>query len=142
MTTGRRSPSTRRRAARATRSVAARAAAVALVAGGGALGSAARYLLSLLALRWVGGSFPAGTLAVNILGCLAAGVVATKVDPQGSLRIFLIPGLLGGFTTFSAFGLETQTLIRDGRPGLAAAYVGLSVGAGLGAVLLGHALSR
>lgn len=115
---------------------------VLLVAGGGALGSAARYLLSLFALRWGAGAFPAGTLAVNVLGSFAAGIVATKVDPQGSLRIFLIPGVLGGFTTFSAFGLETQTLLRDGRPGLAAAYVGLSIGAGLAAVLLGHALSR
>ena len=115
---------------------------VCLVAGGGALGSCARYLLSLLALRWVGGALPAGTLIVNVLGCFAAGVVATKVDPHGALRIFLIPGVLGGFTTFSAFGLETQMLMRDGRPGLAAAYVALSVGLGLCAVLLGHALSR
>ena len=112
---------------------------VLLVAGGGALGSAARYLLSLLALRWCGTGFPAGTLAVNVLGCLAAGIVAARVDPLSPWRTFLISGVLGGFTTFSAFGLETRAL---GATGLAGLYVALSLGLGLGAVLLGHALSR
>ena len=112
---------------------------VLLVAAGGALGSTARYGVSLLALRWCGSAFPWGTLAVNVLGCLAAGVVAARVDPLSPWRTFLVAGVLGGFTTFSAFGLETRAL---GASSLAALYVALSLGLGLGAVLLGHALSR
>lgn len=110
-----------------------------LVAGGGALGSVCRYLLSILALRICGNGFPVGTLAVNVLGCLAAGVVAARVGPDSPWRIFLITGVLGGFTTFSAFGLETRAL---GTSGLAALYVALSLGLGLGAVWLGGVLSR
>ena len=112
---------------------------VLLVAAGGALGSAARYGVSLLALRFIGTGFPAGTLAVNVLGCLAAGVAAARLDPLSPWRTFLIGGVLGGFTTFSAFGLETRAL---GASTSAALYVGLSLGLGLGAVWLGHALSR
>lgn len=112
---------------------------VLLVGAGGALGSVARYLVSLLALRAFGNAFPAGTLAVNVLGCLAAGAVAARLDPLSPWRNFLIAGVLGGFTTFSAFGLETRAL---GMSTSAAVYVALSLGLGLGAVWLGQALSR
>lgn len=112
---------------------------VLLVGAGGALGSVGRYLLSLLALRLFGSAFPIGTLAVNVLGCLAAGAVAARLDPLSPWRIFLITGVLGGFTTFSAFGLEARAM---GMSTSAALYVGLSMGLGLGAVCLGQALSR
>ena len=111
-----------------------------LIGIGGALGSMARYQLDGWIQTRFGTAFPWGTLAVNVLGCLAAGAVAAKAE--GTLRLFLIPGVLGGFTTFSAFGLETQALLRQGGVGPATAYVALSLGAGLGAVVLGGALSR
>ena len=113
-----------------------------LVAAGGALGSVARYAVSLLAVRWAAG-FPAGTLAVNLAGCLAIGALgaALPATSEGT-RLFLLTGVLGGFTTFSAFGLETQILATSGRGGLAALYVAVSVGAGLGAVWLGRVLAR
>jgi CrcB protein len=110
-----------------------------LVGAGGALGAAARYGVSLLAARWPG--FPFATLAVNVAGCLAIGLLSPVLTSE-SARLFLITGVLGGFTTFSAFGADTQALAAGGRPGLAAVYVGLSVGAGLGAVWLGRVLAR
>ena len=110
-----------------------------LVGAGGALGAVARYAVSLLAARWPG--FPVGTLAINVAGCLAIGVLASTVQSE-PLRLFLLTGVLGGFTTFSAFGLETQILVSAGRPGLAALYVALSVAGGLGAVWLGRVLAR
>lgn len=106
------------------------------VALGGALGSSIRYLLSLALTR---GSFPAGTLAVNVLGCFAAGWLAGRLDPASAWRSFWIPGVLGGFTTFSAFGLEARAM---GATAVAAAYVTLSLALGLGAVWLGGGLSR
>ena len=110
-----------------------------LVGAGGALGAVARYAVSLLAARWP--AFPVGTLAINVAGCLAIGLLGSTVTSEPA-RLFLLTGILGGFTTFSAFGLETQALASQGRPGLAALYVALSVGAGLGAVWLGKALAR
>jgi CrcB protein len=99
-----------------------------LVALGGALGSVARYLVSL-ALG--GGAFPWGTLAVNVLGSAAIGAAA-GLGVQGPARLFLVTGLLGGFTTFSAFSLETGTLFAR-SPLLAGVYVLGSVGLGLAA---------
>lgn len=101
---------------------------------GGGLGAVARYALT----AWVDGrlamAFPAGTLAVNAAGCFAIGIVATLADEGDVLtpaaRLFLVSGLLGGFTTFSAFGLDTVRLVEDGRT-LAA------VGNALGSVVLG-----
>ena len=110
-----------------------------LVGAGGALGAVARYAVSLLGARWPG--FPAATLAVNVVGCLAIGVLGSTLTSENA-RLFLLTGILGGFTTFSAFGLETQTLASEGKPGLAALYVAVSVSAGLGAVWLGRALAR
>lgn len=85
---------------------------------GGMIGSVARYLLSGWVLHRAGGDFPLGTLAVNSLGCLAIGVLAGLAERYHTLtpstRIFLITGILGGFTTFSAFGLETVALLRRG----------------------------
>lgn len=115
-----------------------------LVAAGGALGSVARYQLSGLLLQHTGDwRFPAGTFAVNVTGCLAAGVLAGLAEGHGLLsadaRLFLFVGLLGGFTTFSAFGMETMHLLARGDTGVAFANVALSVAAGLAALWLGMA---
>lgn len=82
--------------------------------------------------------FPWGTLAVNLLGCFVIGVVATVVD-SSPWRQFLMIGFCGGFTTFSSFGLETLTLMREGHTGRAVAYVAMSVALCLAAVWAGHA---
>lgn len=115
---------------------------------GGGFGATARYSIALLAFRISGPGFPWGTLVVNLIGCAAIGVVAgltahrhaggLSVAPFASMdhtaRLILVTGFLGGFTTFSAFGIETTDLLRLGQPGRAAAYV-------LASVLLGLALA-
>ena len=106
------------------------------------MGSVARFLLSGVVLHhtpdW---RFPAGTFLVNVLGCLVAGVLAALAEKHHLLapdvRLFLFTGLLGGFTTFSAFGLETMHLLKRGEVGVAAAYAVLSVVVGLAALWLG-----
>lgn len=109
---------------------------------GGFIGSVARYTLGgwLLHLG-AQGRFPLGTFAVNVAGCLIAGVLAGLVERYGlfsaDARLFLFTGLLGGFTTFSAFGLETAFLLRRGEAWTAAGYVGASVLLGLAACWLG-----
>ena len=115
------------------------------VAIGGALGSVARYACSSFFVRWLGAGFPYGTLFVNVVGSYAIGVLATIAIAGGraltatDLRAFLIVGILGGFTTFSAFSLETFTLARGGNLGGAAANVLLSLVLCLVAVWLGYA---
>jgi len=90
---------------------------VLLFAGGG-LGAALRFALALRIEEHARSVFPWGTLWVNALGCLLIGLLATWADDHHLLpasgRLFLVPGLLGGFTTFSTFGLETVLLIEDG----------------------------
>jgi fluoride exporter len=117
-----------------------------LVALGGAVGSVARYKLSGWVLHhtldW---RFPAGTFTVNVVGCLLAGVLAGLAEKQNLLspetRLLLFTGVLGGFTTFSAFGLETMHLLRRGDVLIAGANVVLSVAAGLLALWLGLAMA-
>lgn len=119
---------------------------------GGVLRHAAGPWLQGLAERWVhlspgGGAtaFPAGTLAVNITGCLAAGVLGGLLgSANGSredVRVLVMVGILGGYTTFSAFGRETVMLLLERRVGEAALYVVLSAAAGLAAVWIGMKLS-
>ncbi|KFN48710.1 fluoride efflux transporter CrcB [Arenimonas composti] len=111
---------------------------------GGALGAIARYGVSL-ALAGSAARFPWPTFAVNVLGCLLIGLVAGVLAraPDGdTLRLFVVTGVLGGFTTFSAFGLETLTLMRRGDAALAAVYVLGSVGVCLFAVWLGSRLAE
>jgi len=107
-----------------------------LIGLGGGLGAIARYLLSVGILQLTPGwRFPTGTFAVNLLGCLVAGILLGVMAKQGQFseeaRVFLFVGLLGGFTTFSAFGVETVALLQRGEPGIAALYVSLSVVCGL-----------
>lgn len=91
------------------------------VAVGGALGSMARYGCSLLAAQWVGEAFPWGTLAINVVGSFVIGFFAMLTGPDGrvlvspEVRQFVMVGLCGGFTTFSAFSLQTLNLARDGN---------------------------
>ncbi|MEO5692164.1 MAG: fluoride efflux transporter CrcB [Usitatibacter sp.] len=117
-----------------------------LVALGGAFGSVARYKMSGWILHHtVDWRFPAGTFAVNVLGCLVAGIlagIAVKHDMLSpETRLLLFTGLLGGFTTFSAFGLETMLLLKRGEVLIAGANVLLSITAGLLALWLGMGLA-
>lgn len=110
---------------------------------GGALGSLARYGLSTLISRAVPGSaFPWGTLGVNLFGCFLIGIamslLGTVSTNNTELRLLFCTGFLGGFTTFSAFGLEGVTLLQGGNIGLAASYVTASVALGLLFVSLGQ----
>lgn len=117
-----------------------------LVALGGALGSVARFKLSGWLLHqtpsW---RFPVGTLAVNLAGCFIAGLLAGMAVKQevfsADARVFLFTGLLGGFTTFSAFGLETLLLLKRGEAGVALANAVLSVVVGLLVAWLGYEIT-
>lgn len=110
------------------------------VALGGALGSVLRYAVTLLGLRLFGPGFPAGTLAVNLIGCALMGVVAVMVADH--LRPAMMAGVLGGFTTFSAFALDAVMLWERGAPVAALVYVGASVGLSLAAVVGGMMIGR
>ena len=115
---------------------------VLLVALGGAVGSVARYGVGVAAARWFGLAFPWGTLAVNVIGGLAMGLVAARIAPDNeNLRLLVGTGLLGGFTTFSAFSLETVRLMEH-QPGLAMLYVAASVILSVGACWAGLMLGR
>jgi CrcB protein len=113
-----------------------------LVALGGAAGALARYGVGLLAARLFGVGFPWGTLAVNILGGLAMGVLAVRVGPeQEQLRLALGVGVLGGFTTFSTFSLETVRIMEH-HPSMAGIYVAASLALSVGGCWAGMALGR
>jgi CrcB protein len=113
-----------------------------IVALGGAFGSVTRYLLSGWVLHHtIDWRFPLGTFLVNVLGCLVIGILAglaVKDDFFSSeARLFLFTGIIGGFTTFSAFGLETFYLLRRTEFLVAGSYVLLSIAVGLFALWLG-----
>ena len=112
------------------------------VALGGAAGSVLRYLTTRTLAGALGPGFPFGTLAVNLLGCLAMGAGHALLVRRGDghLAPFVLTGILGGFTTFSAFSLDTMLLVERGRAGLALAYAGGSVLLGLAAFLVGQFL--
>ncbi len=121
-----------------------------LVMAGGAIGSALRYLFGQFSLRLTGPNppwgWPWGTLGVNVIGGLAmglfAGWLAARAQGGEPVRLFVAVGLLGGFTTFSAFSLEAMLLIERGALVSAAAYALVSVLAAVGALALGLALMR
>ena len=117
-----------------------------LVAIGGALGSVMRYLLG----TWVQSvsesiDFPYGTLMVNLIGCFVIGFFSQLAETRGAFtsesRAFVFIGILGGFTTFSAFGNDTINLVRDGEMFNALANVGANVILGLALVWLGHTVA-
>jgi fluoride exporter len=116
------------------------------VAIGGAAGSIMRYLTSVLVSRYWSNAFPLATFLVNMIGCLLIGFIIGYLEKNqlsnGSLKWLLITGFCGGLTTFSAFGLENQTLFQNNNSLLAISYIGLSVFIGVFAVWLGLNLSK
>jgi CrcB protein len=117
---------------------------VLFVALGGALGATLRYFAVHLATRTLGPAFPYGTLSVNVIGSLMMGIAAAWFLMRGqgapsSTALFIMTGVLGGFTTFSAFSL---LLMEQGRMPAAAAYIGLSVALSVGALFAGITLAR
>jgi len=117
-----------------------------LVAIGGAIGSVFRYLVGVWALRQFGPAFPWGTLTVNVVGSFAIGFLAELIvrrfDASPEMRLLLITGILGGFTTFSAFSLDVISLFERGAGGAGVTYLVASVAISLGAVSAGLALGR
>jgi len=117
-----------------------------IVAAGGALGATGRYGAGLMASRWFGTYFPFGTLGVNVIGSFLMGMVAvaltTRAGHSPRAALFLMTGLLGGFTTFSAFSLEAVTLFEKGRIAAAGIYVGGSVALSITALILGALFMR
>lgn len=116
-----------------------------MVAIGGALGSVARFKLAGLMLQtYPDWKFPIGTFTVNVLGCFVIGLLAALSERTGFLsadvRVFLFTGFVGGFTTFSAFGLETFQLLRRSEILVAGSYVSLSVAVGLLALWFGFTM--
>lgn len=113
-----------------------------IIAAGGGIGSVLRYLLGGAAQRMTAGAFPIGTMTVNVIGCLAIGLLAAHfAGPQlvrAEWRLALMVGLLGGFTTFSSFGIETVSLLNDGQVRAALLNVVLSNALGLTAAWFGY----
>ncbi|KPP89704.1 MAG: CrcB protein [Rhodobacteraceae bacterium HLUCCA08] len=115
------------------------------VALGGAIGAAARFLTGVAVLRAFGrDGFPLGIITVNVLGSFLMGALVVWLGQRAltHLNPFLLTGILGGFTTFSAFSLETVTLFERGQVGQAALYVVLTVTLSIGALLAGLMLMR
>ncbi len=114
------------------------------VALGGAIGSALRYLANTGATRLFGHGFPFGILLVNTLGSFLMGVMVVALAKFGGMRLapFLMTGLLGGFTTFSAFSLDAATLWERGQAGLALGYVAGTIILTLGGIAAGLFLAR
>lgn len=114
---------------------------LALVMAGGALGAAGRHLLGGWMLRQYGNGLPWGTLAVNLIGSFAAGLLFAWLEGRGPSalywRAFLIVGVLGALTTYSALMLECLMYARNGKNGLLLGYLGLSLVAGFALVWLG-----
>lgn len=118
---------------------------VLLIAIGGALGSASRYLLSIAILRVTTPFFPYGTFAVNLVGCAAFGVIAGAAQHRlplpVDLRAFLLVGVLGGFTTFSTYAFDSVTLMRDGQWTLALVNMVGQLAGGVAALWVGLRLA-
>jgi len=117
------------------------------IAIGSALGGVARYWCSGMAARWIGETFPWGTLIVNVVGSFIIGFFFTLTGPEGRVyasttaRQFVMVGLCGGYTTFSSFSLQTLALMNDGEWLQAGANIGLSVACCMMAVWAGHLLA-
>jgi CrcB protein len=117
-----------------------------LIAIGGAIGSTARYVFSQFVQHATGTLFPIGTFAVNCVGCLVFGAIAgaaeQRVQMAPELRLFLLVGILGGFTTFSSYAFESYALLRDGQFLAASMNIVGQVVAGLAGMWIAMTLSR
>jgi CrcB protein len=117
-----------------------------LVMAGGALGAGARHLIGGWLLRQLGDGMPWGTLAVNLLGSFAAGFLLVWLEGRGPsalyLRAFLIVGVLGGLTTYSALMLECLLMARGAKTGVLAGYLGLTLVGGFFLVWAGARLAE
>jgi len=113
---------------------------------GGGLGAALRHFVNGLSLRLVGTALPWGTFFINVTGSILMGVVvgvfASKLPLPPLLRLFVATGILGGYTTFSTFSLETAMLVERGQAVMALGYVAGSVLLGVGGLVAGMALVR
>ena len=116
------------------------------IAAGGAIGAVGRHYVGVYALKWLGTAFPYGTLVVNVVGSFLMGVLVASMTVKwnvgNELRAFLTVGLLGGFTTFSAFSSDFATLMERGETVLAAGYVTASVTLALAGMFAGMSLMR
>ncbi|MBZ4689971.1 MAG: crcB [Cereibacter sp.] len=114
------------------------------VALGGAIGASLRYLTNVAAMRAFGPGFPVATVVVNVLGSFLMGVLVVALAEKGGMRFapLLMTGMLGGFTTFSAFSLDAVTLYERGQIALAGGYVLGSVILSLAALVAGMAITR
>lgn len=116
-----------------------------LVALGGAIGASLRWLTGVVVLRALGSSdFPLAIITVNVIGSFLMGVFVVAAAHRGLTHLspFVMTGVLGGFTTFSAFSLEAMTLIERGQVASASLYILMSVGLSVGALALGLILAR
>lgn len=117
-----------------------------LAAAGGAIGAGGRYLASIAAMRLLGPGFPWGTLFVNIVGCFLMGLIielaALRWSMSNEMRTFIATGILGGFTTFSAFSLDFAVLMERKAHGLAFLYASATVALTLIAIFAGMFLVR
>ena len=111
---------------------------------GGAIGASLRYLTNVGAMRVMGAGFPWGTMTVNVVGSFLMGIIVLYLAQKGGTRFapFLMTGLLGGYTTFSAFSLDALTIFERGQAGLAALYVAASVALSLAAIAVAFFLMR
>jgi fluoride exporter len=119
--------------------------AIILVALGGAIGSLMRYFVALLLKNFYSGEFPWHTFTVNIIGCFFIGLVfswSLQNISFENIRLFLMVGILGGFTTYSSFGLETFDLIKQGKIIIALAYIFTTNAVGLIAVFSGYSFQK
>ena len=117
-----------------------------VVLAGAGLGGLARYAGGAWIMAKYGGRFPLGTLIINVTGSFFIGILMTllteRLQPHPNWRLFLVVGMLGGYTTFSSFEYETYQAVRDGARWTAAVYVAVSVGLGYIGVWLGALLAR
>jgi CrcB protein len=118
-----------------------------MVGAGGFIGSGLRYVVAISVQRlFPFSAFPYGTVTVNVIGCFLIGYIANALELRGlgdpAIRLFLIAGILGGFTTFSAFSYENLVLLQDARPVLALANILVQVTAGFGAAWAGFQIAR